>query len=703
MPTFSSASERERLLALASYDLLDTAPEPEFDQLTALAAELFHVPIAMVSLVDEGRVWHKSMYGFGLIETPRAGAFCAGTILGDQPLIVPDAAADARFSGSLLVTGASGIRFYAGAPLITRAGLKLGSFCLMDRVPRVFSDTEATSLTRMATIVMAAIEARQSEHRLRGEMAVNALTTQALRLVEARYERIAENTPGMVYQMVRRADGPAEFLFVSAACREIFEQEPTVFLRDASEYFKLVHPEDNADRLRVVAESLATMQPVRWEGRHILPSGQVRWIQISAQPERTVDGDIYWDGVALDITERRTAQQALEEARDQAERANHAKSEFLSRMSHELRTPLNAILGFGQLLEMSGLTPKQQENISHVLRGGRHLLDLINEVLDIARIEAGRLELSFEPVHVASALEEAVALVRPLADKQGISLDISRAERSLDGIAVQADRQRLKQVLLNLLSNAIKYNRPFGRVDLTCERVGTAGRLRLSVRDTGPGIGPEDLDKLFTPFERLDAANGEVEGTGIGLAISKRLLEAMGGVIGVESIDGHGSTFSLELPIAPGTDQDAKEQNLLPTVPAADSVADIAQSHTQTVLYIEDNASNLALVEEVLSRRSGVELLSATRAQAGLQLARQRLPDLILLDLQLPDLAGDALLRLLKEDPLTHGIPVLMVSADATPTQIQRLLDLGATAYLTKPLDLPVFLRAVDGALAVKR
>ena len=824
MSTILPPTEASRLRAWAKLALLDTPPEPEFERITAHAARIFHVPIALVSLVDADRRWFKSHHGTTLCKTARDQAFCAHTILENRPLIVTDATLDARFADNPLVTGEPFIRFYAGAPLTTCEGKGIGSLCLLDTSPRAFSEADTESLLELAGVVMAAVEARLTEQRLRSEIAVHERTTHALREVEALYHRIAANTPGLVYQFASHADGQAEFLFVSDASRDLLGVEPADLMNNADEYFKLVHPKDDPARIRAVAESVATLQPLRWEGRHRLTNGQLKWLQISAQPERTADGDILWDGMMLDITERKRAENrlrmlessidnandgiliteaeptdlpgpriryvnraftrmsgyteeevigqtprmfqgpktdpettrkirealkawqpvrvelinyrkdgsefwvelnivpvanergwwthwvsvqremserkaiefALEEARDEAQRANAAKNEFLSRMSHELRTPLNAILGFGQLLELSGPTSQQKESIFHVLRGGRHLLSLINEVLDIARIESGKLELEFESVHVGTALEEAAALVRPLAGARDIVLKIHPAEQSLDDITVQADPQRLKQVLLNLLSNAIKYNHPFGQVDITCEPAAASGWLRLSVHDTGPGISPKDLPKLFAPFERLDAGNTDVEGTGIGLAISKRLAEAMAGTLSVQSTVGRGSVFSLELPMAAGAIQDHEQRDVQLAVP---TLPFLAKPTTRTVLHIDDNPSNLTLVEGILSMRSDIELLSTMQGRRGLELARECTPDLILLDVHLPDLAGDALLRTLKKDERTRHIPVVMVSADATPAQVQRLLGYGAEAYLTKPLEIAAFLRTVDEVL----
>ncbi len=397
-----------------------------------------------------------------------------------------------------------------------------------------------------------------------------------------------------------------------------------------------------------------------------------------------------------DITDRKRTEQALGEAREQAERAreeaehaNRAKSEFLSRMSHELRTPLNAVLGFGQLLEMDGLRPDQLESVQQILKGGRHLLDLINEILDIVRIETGRIALSPEAVQVSEALLGAVELVRPLARERGIQIETSEVEA--DGFVV-ADRQRLRQVLLNLLSNAVKYNRERGRVILRTEATEGDG-LRISVADEGAGIPLEKMDRLFTPFDRLDVEATGVEGTGLGLALSKGLVEAMAGTMAVNSEVGEGSTFSVELPSAESPESRLErvrsEMSSFPSIPAG----------AHTLLQIEDNPANLKLIERVLDGFPDVNVISAPQGRLGLDLARQHNPDVILLDLNLPDLSGFEVLRILRADPLTHNIPVIVVSADATKEQARRLLDAGARAYVTKPLDVAQFVKLVGDTL----
>jgi PAS domain S-box-containing protein len=387
------------------------------------------------------------------------------------------------------------------------------------------------------------------------------------------------------------------------------------------------------------------------------------------------------------------AREDAERARAEADRASLAKSEFLSRMSHELRTPLNAILGFSQVLQMdvAQLQPRHDQSISQILHAGRHLLELINEVLDLTRVEAGRMDMSPEPVNLKEIVEEAMSLVRPLAS--GANIVLQSEISALDCRFVQADRQRLRQVLLNLLSNAIKYNRLGGQVMLSCEPL-PDHRVQIRVTDTGPGIAPDDMERLFVPFERLSGHLSDVEGTGLGLALSQRLAELMNGEMGVESTLGQGSTFWLSLPVAeePRVQAASQLDEALLEVPSQPQPA-------FTVLTIEDNPANFLLVEAILETRPNIRLLQAMQGSIGLELAQRHVPHLILLDLHLPDIQGDEVLQRLRQLPTTRDIPVIVVSADATAPRIQRLLAAGARAYLTKPLNVREFLEQVDAAL----
>ncbi len=397
--------------------------------------------------------------------------------------------------------------------------------------------------------------------------------------------------------------------------------------------------------------------------------------------ERTLELSIANEQLEHEIAERRHAE-------EEADRANRAKSEFLSRMSHELRTPLNGILGFAQLLELDARDEAERESVDHILKGGRHLLMLIDEILDIARIEVGKLRISVEPVLVADVVRTALDLVRPQAAARGVTLSDGASECDR---YVTADRQRLQQVLLNLLSNAVKYNRDGGAVGVSCEEH-PGRRVRLHVRDTGAGIAPALLPRLFTPFDRLGAEQSDVEGTGLGLVLSKRLVEAMDGRLLVDSRPGEGTTFTVELL---GTDAAAAEAS---TGAGAPSEADPSQTRG-TILYVEDNLANLRLLERIIARRPGVRLLSAMQGTRGLELARAHRPDLVLLDLHLPDLPGDEVLARLQSDPVTRDVPVVILSADATPGHMSRLLAKGARTYLTKPIDVGSLLAVLDELL----
>jgi len=411
--------------------------------------------------------------------------------------------------------------------------------------------------------------------------------------------------------------------------------------------------------------------------------------------------------VLLDVTDRRLAEQllanevtererltvALRRSKEEAEKANRAKSEFLSRMSHELRTPLNAILGFAQLLEMAALDRDKRESVAQILKAGQHLLGLINEVLEISRIEAGRLSISPEAVMISSAVQETLDLLTPMASRRNIMVrdEISRDRKR----HVLADQQRLKQVLLNVITNAIKYNCDAGTVTISAQEV-EGNRLRLKVRDTGPGIKPGSEGKLFTPFERLGAEQTGVEGTGLGLALSKRLLEVMGGSIGVENNPDRGATFWMELPLV--KDPVAQAQTAIADLPSA--APPEPQQRERIVLYVEDNLSNITLIEHIIVHRPHVKLVAAMQGRLGLDLAREHRPDLILLDLHLPDISGEDVLQGLRQQPELRNTPVIVISADATRGRIERLLSMGVLDYLPKPLDIKRFLQLLDGCLS---
>jgi PAS domain S-box-containing protein len=422
----------------------------------------------------------------------------------------------------------------------------------------------------------------------------------------------------------------------------------------------------------------------------------------SCAPIRDRDGNVV--GAVLvfrDVTEKKRLDNALRDqnsllltARATADKANLAKSDFLSSMSHELRTPLNAILGFAQLIDSGkpAPTPLQKRSVDQILKAGWYLLELINEILDLSLIESGKVTMSREPVSLAEVMLECRAMIEPQAAKRNIVM-------AFPSFAVpcfiSADRTRVKQVLINLLFNAIKYNKPGGTVTVTC--VANPGSVvRISVRDTGAGLSPEQLKQLFQPFNRMGQESGHEEGTGIGLVVTKRLVEMMGGSIGVDSAVGRGSSFWIEL-VHTSAPQFAKADPL--AAPAAARPPALAGTPRQIVLYVEDNPANLELVEQLIARRDDLRLLSAADAEAGIEFARVYQPQIILMDINLPGMSGLEAMRLLNADPETAHIPIIALSANAVPRDIAKGLEAGFFNYLTKPIKVDEFMESLDIAL----
>jgi PAS domain S-box-containing protein len=428
-----------------------------------------------------------------------------------------------------------------------------------------------------------------------------------------------------------------------------------------------------------------------WEGELVQNTRDGRVIPISARwaLQRDAAGaPLSVLEINRDISAAKRAADDLRRARDAAEQASNAKSEYLSRMSHELRTPLAAMLGFSDLLEMREPRSDQVQAIDAIQRAGSHLLSLVNDVLDIARIESGRESLALQPVDVRAALDECAGLVAQAAEERGIELSV-RAETA-DGVFVSADRQRLNQVLLNLLSNAIKYGDAGGHVSIAAA---AADRdVVIEVTDDGPGLTEAEQRLLFQPFERLGAERSHVQGTGLGLALCRQLTSAMGGTIGLRSVKGEGATFSVRLHRASSTDTAALIRASAPAV-LRNVVAEC------TVLYVEDNLATVALVESIFALRPNVRLLTAMQGGMAVELAREHHPDLVILDLHLPDINGEEVIHRLRDNPRTAHVPVVIYSADATERQVDRLFAAGAEAYLTKPARVAEFLGLIDRIL----
>jgi len=526
---------------------------------------------------------------------------------------------------------------------------------------------------------------RERTAALRAEVAERHVAESALRASEQRFRNILDHVPiGVVYtdlggRIIQANPRYCELTGYDEA--ELTQLDPAA----------LTHPEDFANDELLMRQLVAGEIPMyRRHKRCIQRGGDVVWVRSTVSLLRDV-GNEPWRivGVVEDITEHLRLEEA-ERAREAAELSNRAKSDFLSRMSHELRTPLNAMLGFAQLLEIdrrNPLTAGQRPWVAQIQQAGWHLLEMINDVLDLSRIDSGNLRLQTGTLDLRELVDATTALVASDAAKRGIRIS---AQLAPEASAVLGDATRVKQILTNLLSNAVKYNIDEGRVHVA-SRLGGPDLVEVAVTDTGLGMTPEQMEELFRPFNRLGRERTALQGTGIGLVISRRLAELMGGSIRVKSVPGQGSSFILRLPKAIDPD----------TVPSSldDFAALPADYHRRIVLYIEDNETNIEVMRGIVAQRAQVQLEVATTGLSGLASVRERRPHLILLDMHLPDMAGLDLLSHLKADPATSTIPVIVVSADATSQQVDAALDAGAVRYLTKPVGVNELLSALDDLL----
>lgn len=479
----------------------------------------------------------------------------------------------------------------------------------------------------------------------------------------------------------------------------LFGYEKSVTATTYENFIAAIHPEDRPFVTDAVTHCVETGEIYNIEHRAVWPDGTVRWLHESGDVVRNKAGKaLHMLGVVQDITERKMAEHALIESREEAETANRAKSQFLSSMSHELRTPMNAIMGFGQLLNMEieqPLNASQKENVNEIMKASEHLLALINQVLDLSKVESGKIELSIENVLLGNVIAESLQLILPLADKNGIAIKLYRDnkefdldELTLESSIVHADYTRTKQVIINLLSNAVKYNKKNGSIKLNCDKVNNE-TMRISITDTGKGLDKEQQSELFTAFNRLGYESSDIEGTGIGLVITRNIVEMMGGRIGVESEPGVGSTFWFELPV--GSANVISESSV-----ETPSGFNIDANETRTVLYIEDNPANLRLVTQLISRLPNVDMLSAPEPMLGLELAEEHDPDLILLDINLPGMSGFEVLDFLRKREITRDTAVIAISANAMPADIKRGMKAGFSDYITKPIDINKLLVSID-------
>lgn len=589
---------------------------------------------------------------------------------------------DPRGAGS--PEGHPKLNSFFGAPL--RRGEEVVGIIGLANRPEGFSESFATYLdpllNTVANVIVASISAQRRQEMERELAHSQELLSEAQRIAHVGHWDWNTRTNELKWSDERY---------------RISGHEPGTFVPTFTNFIEAIHPDDRARVTSAIQDALRSEKPYQEEFRIFRADGQARWVYGAGELQRDAGGQpVRMVGIILDITDRKLAEQELTLARDVADRANRAKSEFLSNMSHELRTPMNAILGYAQLLAYeTGVSEKGRGQLAHIQHAGEHLLNLINDVLDFSRIESGGMTVFHEDVELGSLLREVKSLIKPVATARNISVNVDDASGA--NVVVHADRTRLKQVILNLMSNAVKYNRPKGEVEVRCAVDSTA--VQISVRDTGLGISLEKQQELFQPFNRLGQERGEVEGTGIGLVIARRLVELMGGSIGLRSTLNVGSTFFVQMPCEIRVTEVA-------AVPTAEDLTKTLKSGAleRIILYVEDNPANMDIVRSVFQTFwPKSTFLEATTGELGVAIALRERPDLILMDINLPGIDGFEALRRIRLGDTDRHVPVYALTANALPSDIQRGIEEGFSGYLTKPVDVPRFVRLVDEVLANPR
>ncbi len=667
------ADEKRRLAALHELELLDRTAEERFDRITRLAKRLLRAPIATISLVDADREWFMSCDGLEERESPRALSFCGHAILTDQSLVVPDATRDERFSANPAVMGGPRIRFYAGHPLKAPDGSRIGALSIRDTKPRQISPSEIELLRDLASMVEDEIRLAQ----------VARLEREILESVEAR--RKTQEHYDRFFSLSNDLLCVANFDGYFTTLNEVWEKT-LGFTREelkAEPFINFVHPDDRESTIEAAGRIAEGAVVTSFDNRYRTKSGDFRWLYWSAVPAES-ESLIY--AVARDITERKTAEAALEAAKLEAEAANRAKSEFLARMSHELRTPLNSVIGFSSvLLRGGGASLKEQERkyLERIRVNGEHLLNLINELLDLAKIEAGKVEVEWRDENLGALIGQAMAQF----ENQVADRDLELVTEVPEGLtALRTDARKLTQILFNLIGNALKFTES-GKIEVRVSpRSGTMEPGTIEVSDTGIGIPEDKLDLIFETFEQVEStAARSYAGSGLGLAISRSLCNLLGYKIGVASELGRGTTFTIDLgkrvvAEAAEAPADLPRRRWSDRGAAGVPVGDFGD---KVVLVIDDDPDARGLLTYFL-HDLGCQVLTANSGRQGLRLAKEHKPDLITLDLLMPDLDGWEVLRRLRRDESLSDLPVIIVSVAGSEN---RGGVLGEVDILDKPID----------------
>lgn len=693
--------EAPRLAALRSLYVLDTPPEERFDRITRLAARIFGVPIALITLVDEDRQWFKAREGLDVAETPRDLSFCAHAILNPGDImVVPDARLDPRFCHNPLVTGEPRIRFYAGHPLLTAEGLPLGSLCLIDRAPRELTAEDRGALQDLARIA----EAELTTSELNRALSQLRTGEELLRRAEENYRSIFENVAEGIFQI----DNEGHFIKANPAVARIYGHDTVAELVENVTDFGRSRQTDPTRRTALLDDLSSASRVTDFESEIIRADGSVAWISESIHAVRDAQGEcLYYEGTVHDITGQRYAAAAQAQARDEAVKSAEIKSDFLSTMSHEIRTPMHGIIGMTGLLLNTDLKPDQEELVRLIASCGDNLLSLINNALDFSKIEAGCLELDNQPFALRPCLKEVIDLLSVQASNKNLILACEVDPRIPEVLV--SDLTRVRQILFNLISNSMKFTPSGGRVDVVVtghhldEKVENHGHVgavdpwmfHFTVRDTGEGIPEEKLHRLFRPFSQVDATISRKHGgTGLGLAICHRLCEMLGGAIWLESELGMGSNFEFTVKAAAVPGAVDPQSASLPPPPAAlgiarsgEGSADLRGARPLRILLAEDNPVNQRVALGLLKQIG----YTASTVWNGLEAitALQKDPyDVVLMDVQMPEMDGlEATREIRRLWPHGPRRPhIIAMTANAMTGDREKCLEAGMDDYISKPV-----------------